>query len=295
MRAAGLLAWFWTVRGHMSEGRARLAGLLSMAESATPALRAEALRVAGSLALEQFDYSAARGLFVESLAIRRQLGHPADMLGALTGLGLTATQQGDHAIAQACFEEALAIQRALEDPVGIAESHTTWPIWLIRGHWSLQRVVAQIRELAAKPGSRRRPRQPGVVAHEQGERCHCPAPVRAELTINVAGAPRPGLSRPRGEVARDQENLDAAYLALARAWPWRRSGRPTRHCFVPTLRHVAAAQAADSALAGGRAGGARGGSRAAHAAALANIDAALRQRAKRERTIAAAMWQQGRV
>ncbi len=51
LRAAGLLAWFWQVRGHISEGRARLAELLTLAGSSPPALRAEGLRVAASMAL----------------------------------------------------------------------------------------------------------------------------------------------------------------------------------------------------------------------------------------------------
>jgi predicted ATPase len=103
LRAAGLLAWFWQVRGHISEGRARLAELLTLAGSSPPVLRAESLRIAASLALSQSDDRVARALFEESLTIRRGLGDPAGLLGPLSGLGYTAMQQGDDKTAQACF------------------------------------------------------------------------------------------------------------------------------------------------------------------------------------------------
>src|SRR5204862_8146448 len=113
LRAAGLLAWFWQVRGHISEGRARMAELLTVAADAPPALRAEGMRMAASLALSQSEDRVARALFEERLAIRRQLGDPAGLLGPLSGLGYAAMHQGDESTAQACFEEALAIQQRL--------------------------------------------------------------------------------------------------------------------------------------------------------------------------------------
>ena len=122
LRAAGMLAWFWQVRGHTNEGRARMAELLTIAGTSPPALRAEGMRVAASLALSQSEDRVARALFEDSLAIRRELGDPADLLGPLSGLGYAAMQQGDDVTAQACFDEALSIQQRLGDRVGMAES-----------------------------------------------------------------------------------------------------------------------------------------------------------------------------
>ena len=122
LSAAGLLSWFWIVRGYVAEGRRQLTGLLAMTGDADTALRAEALRMIGSLALHQADYTAARALFEGSLAIRRQLGDPPGLLSPLSGLGAVAMQLGDHSSAEAAFLEVLGIQQALEDPVGIAES-----------------------------------------------------------------------------------------------------------------------------------------------------------------------------
>ena len=122
LRASGLLAWFWLVRGHVLEGRARLTALLEVGGRQPTALRAEALRVTGSLALNQADYPSARQFFGASLAIGRELGDRASCVGALSGLGATAMQEGDVATAEACFQEALSTQAELGDKLGLAES-----------------------------------------------------------------------------------------------------------------------------------------------------------------------------
>ncbi|HLZ29602.1 MAG TPA: tetratricopeptide repeat protein [Chloroflexota bacterium] len=122
LRAARLLAWFWTVRGQTTEGRARLASLLAISGSAPGALQAEALYAAGTLALSQSDLPAARHLFEDSLAIGRELDERAALLGPLTGLGTVAMQQGDNEVAGDAFEEALAIQIELHDGIGTGES-----------------------------------------------------------------------------------------------------------------------------------------------------------------------------
>jgi predicted ATPase/DNA-binding NarL/FixJ family response regulator len=122
LRASGLLAWFWIVRGHVTEGRRQLTALLQLAPDQHTPLRAEALRVTGSLALHQGDYAAARALFEAGLALRRELDDRPGALGALSGLGAAAMQSGDDVTAEACFQEALATQEALDDKLGQAES-----------------------------------------------------------------------------------------------------------------------------------------------------------------------------
>jgi predicted ATPase/DNA-binding CsgD family transcriptional regulator/Tfp pilus assembly protein PilF len=122
LSAASLLAWFWIVRGYVTEGRRWLTALLETAADAPPELRAEALRVIGSLALHQSDYAAAKALFEASLAIRRGLGQPAGLISALSSLGAVAMQQGEIENAEHYFAAALDIQTRIEDSVGIAES-----------------------------------------------------------------------------------------------------------------------------------------------------------------------------
>jgi predicted ATPase/DNA-binding CsgD family transcriptional regulator len=114
--------WFWLVHGHLGEARERLTRLL--ARFPVPAgsdervtqradLRARVLYAAAHLSNAQGDYTAARRFQEEALAIRRALGDPVQVAGALEPLGTAAALQGDHDAAQRAFREALAIGRAL--------------------------------------------------------------------------------------------------------------------------------------------------------------------------------------
>src|SRR5207237_7828718 len=123
LHAARLLAWFWTVRGQVTEGRIRLDGLLRSRGSVPDSLRAEAMYVAGTLALSQSDLPAARQLFEDSLTLVRELHDPAALMGPLSGLGAVAMQQGHNETAAEALEEVLAIQTALQDGIGLGVSY----------------------------------------------------------------------------------------------------------------------------------------------------------------------------
>ena len=70
LRMAAAMTAFWSVRGHHTEGRQRLDGLLALA--AEPSLaRVSALNGAAWLAIDQGDYARGAGLLGESI----QLGH----------------------------------------------------------------------------------------------------------------------------------------------------------------------------------------------------------------------------
>src|SRR5262249_13467083 len=69
LRLAAALGSFWRLRRYLTEGRQWLAQALA-GEWGTPADRAKALFAAGVLASRQADYSAARSLQEESLALR---------------------------------------------------------------------------------------------------------------------------------------------------------------------------------------------------------------------------------
>jgi non-specific serine/threonine protein kinase len=120
---AGAFSRFWYRRGLWAEGRAMLSDVLAKTASAAPNdSRARALSGAGVMAAQQGDYAAARPLYEEGLAIRRQLG---DRLGVASSLGYLANlaaEQGDFPRAQALHEESLAIRRELGDRFGIALS-----------------------------------------------------------------------------------------------------------------------------------------------------------------------------
>ncbi|HLK60485.1 MAG TPA: BTAD domain-containing putative transcriptional regulator, partial [Chthonomonadaceae bacterium] len=114
LRLAGSLQLFWLVRGYYSEGREYLAALLAhpSAQERTRA-RADALNAAGALARDQGDSFAARSLYEESLAIRRELGDRRSIAGSLHNLGQVSHSLMDYRTATLLCEEALQINREI--------------------------------------------------------------------------------------------------------------------------------------------------------------------------------------
>jgi predicted ATPase/DNA-binding CsgD family transcriptional regulator/Tfp pilus assembly protein PilF len=222
LRASGLLAWFWTVRGHLTEGRRQVTALLELAGPERTPLRAEALRVTGSLALHQGDDAAARALFEASLAIRREQQDRAGSLGALSGLGAAAMQLGDDATAEACFREALATQQALDDTLGMAESLNSLAN-LAHGRGDL----AAARELYERSNTFNRlvgyrsdvvMHNLGVVAQEQGDLAAARRHFEDSVAIKRALGDTPGLAlslAKLGEVLASTGDLAAAHRMLS--------------------------------------------------------------------------------
>jgi tetratricopeptide (TPR) repeat protein len=123
LRLAVGLAGFCIHRGHLEEGRQRLAAALERArpERRSPA-GAGALAHLGGLALFRDDLPAARALYEESLGLPREIGDPASIAWVLCGMGHVALRQEEYAEARTWHEESLALRRALGDKHGIAES-----------------------------------------------------------------------------------------------------------------------------------------------------------------------------
>jgi predicted ATPase/DNA-binding CsgD family transcriptional regulator len=103
---------FWLLRGYMSEGRSFLERALA-GFSARNAVRAKALNVAAILASLQDDYTRARTLVEESLALSRELGESKQTGYALYILGRLARIEGNYAAAVRFLEESLSIFREL--------------------------------------------------------------------------------------------------------------------------------------------------------------------------------------
>lgn len=161
LRLASVLGRFWLVRGHWTEGRAWLARALEMegvesqklrvpsSEVRDPApgtrnshlstlnsqldtqhsilntltcLRADALDAAGHLAYYQGDYTNARKLHEESLALRKDHPDRRAIASALHNLGNVTYGQGDYRAAHSLFEESLAIWRETGDKIGTASA-----------------------------------------------------------------------------------------------------------------------------------------------------------------------------
>jgi predicted ATPase/DNA-binding CsgD family transcriptional regulator len=118
LRLGGALWHFWDLRGHLSEGRARLVELLATG-AGTPAARAKALHAAAYLAFVQGDGSEAIRLAEEALALGRDTIHPLMLASALVGLATGALIAGDPARAAALCEEALDACRAVGERRGM--------------------------------------------------------------------------------------------------------------------------------------------------------------------------------
>ena len=123
VRLASSLGLFWEARGHFSEGRERLATILTLdaAQGPTP-VRAKLLARAAELAYRQSDYPATITLAEESLTISRGLGDQPRTASALIKLANALTEQGNYGRATRHLEEALGLWRELRDRHGIARA-----------------------------------------------------------------------------------------------------------------------------------------------------------------------------
>ena len=119
LRLAGALAEFWVNRGYLREGRGAVEDALARAAGAPPHLRAKALAGAGSMALWQGDYMAARMLLQDALALADEHDAPRTAT-MLSRLGVAAGLQGDVRAAQDLQERSLALYRQADDPRGMA-------------------------------------------------------------------------------------------------------------------------------------------------------------------------------
>jgi predicted ATPase/class 3 adenylate cyclase/DNA-binding CsgD family transcriptional regulator len=129
LQLAGALWRFWSVRGHLSEGRHWLervltgetlqAGRLAGTQVAA-SLRAKALTGAGSLALSQDDCDQAEAPCRESLELYRKLGEKAGMAFSLQQLADIAYRRSNYAQARSLLEEALLLFKEVKDEEGMA-------------------------------------------------------------------------------------------------------------------------------------------------------------------------------
>ncbi len=111
LRLASALSFFWAFRGHLREGRERLALALSRAGTPPNEVKSKALHSSGVLAYWQCDYPAARVFYTEALALRRLSGPPTDLIKTLQNLAAIDAYQNDYDGARALFEESLALSR----------------------------------------------------------------------------------------------------------------------------------------------------------------------------------------
>jgi predicted ATPase/transcriptional regulator with XRE-family HTH domain len=117
LRLAGVVAWFWFVRGYWSEGRTWLAGLLARGDAALALVRATALNRLGDLESWPSGNAPARMHYEASLAIGRAVRDKPTIATALRGLGFCALWQSgrNYGSIEALLKESLALFQELRD------------------------------------------------------------------------------------------------------------------------------------------------------------------------------------
>jgi non-specific serine/threonine protein kinase len=123
LRLANRLTAFWSIRGHFSEGRRRLAELLERVPDDDPE-RVDALNGAAWLATDQGDRATAVPLLDETLARARAAGDLAGEATVLYYRGRATAMLGDPA-GRADIERALELQIEAGDDTGVAAA-----LWL---------------------------------------------------------------------------------------------------------------------------------------------------------------------
>ena len=122
---AARLGWalhsFWWYRGLHTEGR-RWMEVVQLRNNLSPASRAKALVVAGSLAFGQGDYERSERYCKESLELSRRVRDKLLAAWARVGLGLVAMSRTEHEAAASHLEEALRSFREADEDYLVAHA-----------------------------------------------------------------------------------------------------------------------------------------------------------------------------
>ncbi|MFN2566491.1 MAG: protein kinase, partial [Gemmatimonadaceae bacterium] len=119
-----LALWrYWLVRGQWTSGREWLHRAIALAgTSVPPAMLAEVLNAAGSLAQNQGDYATAFESLERALALWRRLRARDGEARTLTSMGWLAWRQCRYADARRLSMEGLSLHRTLADERGAAQA-----------------------------------------------------------------------------------------------------------------------------------------------------------------------------
>jgi predicted ATPase/uncharacterized protein HemY len=115
LRLVCALAEFWRIRGYISEGRTRLAGMLGQGKDAPGSLRLPVLARAGLLAQWQGDLVQAARLLEEALTLAETGEDVPMVIRILNVFGRVVAQQGDTPRGKVLLERSLALARQLGD------------------------------------------------------------------------------------------------------------------------------------------------------------------------------------
>lgn len=115
VRLASYLWRYWLVRGYVNEGVDWLVRLLERANGLPIALNALALQNLGNLVLELSQYDRVKAYYEQSLELFRSIGAGEGTANLLNNLALLQIIQGEFSGARGLLEQSLAIRRATDD------------------------------------------------------------------------------------------------------------------------------------------------------------------------------------
>ncbi len=174
-RMAVALWWFWSVRGHLAEGRRWIERILESGSGLSELTRSKLLRGVGALACDQNHYDRAVEFLEEALWLARRVGDTRAIAVSLGSLGVAFLDSGEHQRALSCYEEELEINRRIEDKSGIARSVGNIAVLLFyRGEYArakplLEESRALLEELGDRHGLAMNVSNLGEVARHLGE------------------------------------------------------------------------------------------------------------------------------
>lgn len=115
VQLSSVLWRFWTVRGHLSEGRTIVERMLSASERSGDETRKKVLLTLGTILWYQNDFAQMKELITEQLHLCQTLGDQQGIAHTLIGLSGLARHQHDYRRAYSLAEQSLAISRTLGD------------------------------------------------------------------------------------------------------------------------------------------------------------------------------------
>lgn len=122
LKLAGVLGYFWEVRGHYREGYEVVRRFLDRVQAVNK-VTAKALVIAASLAWKQGDHQVAQRWYEASLFQAETLAEAPIQIEALNGLGIIAKlNRGDYQAAHCYYQQGLELARRSADKALIAQS-----------------------------------------------------------------------------------------------------------------------------------------------------------------------------
>jgi excisionase family DNA binding protein len=116
LRLTADCCWFWSRRGHIADGRARLGWALALAGPEPTAAKGRVLRYATEFAVDAGDLQAAAALTQQGMDVADAVGDPRLSALMLNSVATVDEGYGHWDAASARYREGLAIWRELGDP-----------------------------------------------------------------------------------------------------------------------------------------------------------------------------------